>query len=138
MIEKPFGYDLESARKLNTELQKYFEEEHIYRVDHYLGKKYVRELYEYRLNLVSEWSGQNIAQVRILSSETLTMEGRGEYYDKSGATRDFLQNHLLQILAIAIMEIGASQDSRNLQKSKYDALKSIKPLLIDPNHDVIF
>ena len=83
MIEKPFGYDLESARKLNTELQKYFEEEHIYRVDHYLGKKYVRDLYEYRLNLTHEWNDKTIAQVRIVSSETLTMEGRGAYYDTS-------------------------------------------------------
>ena len=67
----------------------------------------------------------------MLSTETLMMEGRGEYYDKSGATRDFLQNHLLQILAIAIMETPT-------QQGRHDALKSIKPLLIDPNHDVIF
>lgn len=75
MIEKPFGYDLESARKLNIEIQKYFEEDRIYRVDHYLGKKYVRELYEHRLHSSAEqWNDKNIAQIRILSSETLTME----------------------------------------------------------------
>lgn len=83
MIEKPFGYDLETARKLNAELQKYFTEEHIYRVDHYLGKNYVRQLYQYRLDTTHALNDQNVAQIRIVARETLTMEGRGEYYDKS-------------------------------------------------------
>ncbi len=138
MIEKPFWYDLESARALNTEIQKHFDEDRIYRVDHYLGKKYVRDLYDYRLNPSNQkWNDENIAQISIVAREMLTMEGRGDYYDKSWATRDFLQNHLLQILSIAIMDVSISHHYRNIQQSEYAALKSIRPLLLDPNHDVI-
>lgn len=137
MIEKPFWYDLESARALNIQIQKYFQEEHIYRVDHYLGKKYVRDLYDFRLDTSDrEWNDNNISQIRIVARETLTMEGRGEYYDKSGATRDFLQNHLLQILSIAIMQVS-NHDCKNIQCNELLALQSIRPLLIDPNHDII-
>jgi len=105
MIEKPFGHDLKTAIALNLELQKYFREVQIYRVDHYLGKNFVRELYEYRLAQKGDWYGDRISEIHITARETLLVSERGEYYDKSGVTRDFLQNHLLQILAICTMRM---------------------------------
>jgi glucose-6-phosphate 1-dehydrogenase len=137
MIEKPFGYDLESARTLNSEIQKYFNEDQIYRVDHYLGKNYVQEFYHYKTTEMSDWYDDKIKEIRIVAREELAMEGRWEYYDKSWATRDFLQNHLLQILSIATMQKTDSLEQVVIQQSKLRALQSIKPLLIDPNHDVI-
>ncbi len=105
MIEKPFGNDLTTAVQLNLELQKYFHEQQIYRVDHYLGKNFVRQLFDYRISQGENWYNSRIASIFITAKETLTIEDRGAYYDKNGATRDFLQNHLLQILAIIAMKM---------------------------------
>lgn len=100
MIEKPFGRDLVTAIQLNLELQKYFNEHQIYRVDHYLGKNFVRDLFNFRFSQGENWYNSRISSITITARETLTIEDRGAYYDHSGATRDFLQNHLLQLLAI--------------------------------------
>ena len=131
MIEKPFGYDLASARDLNHELGKYFQESHIYRVDHYLGKNFVQDLYTYRQENTNDWNDERIEGIRIVAREALGLEGRAAYYDKSGATRDFLQNHLLQVLSIALME-------KPTQEERLKVLREIRPLLIDPNHDIVF
>ncbi len=138
MIEKPFWHDLVTAIHLNLELQKYFHEDQIYRVDHYLGKNFVRELFDYRLSQGDNWYNKRIKHIIITAREMLTIEDRGGYYDTSGATRDFLQNHLLQLLAIATMKMPCrSECSSDMRDSVFMALSSVAPLLLDPRHDVI-
>ncbi len=137
MIEKPFGYDLRTAIALNLELQHVFSEDQIYRVDHYLGKNFVREMMEYRLEQGDTWYSQRIAEIHITARETLTIEDRGAYYDHSGATRDFLQNHLLQMLALATMQTPHSRDQHDVRDRIFQAISSIAPLLLDPRHDII-
>jgi len=150
MIEKPFGHDLKTAIALNLELQKYFREVQIYRVDHYLGKNFVRELYEYRLAQKGDWYGDRISEIHITARETLLVSERGEYYDKSGVTRDFLQNHLLQILAICTMRMphirydnaeiwlwNPSLEEDEIRDRIFMAISNISPLLIDPRHDIV-
>ena len=100
IVEKPFGYSLETAKKLNTGLQKYFEEKQIYRIDHYLGKETVQNLLVTRFaNSIFEplWNRNYIHHVEITNAESVGVERRGGYYDKSGALRDMFQNHLLQL-----------------------------------------
>ncbi len=137
MIEKPFGHDLKTAIALNLELQHVFQEDQIYRVDHYLGKNFVREMMEYRLEQGDNWYSQRIAEIHITARETLTIEDRGAYYDHSGATRDFLQNHLLQVLAFATMQTPHSRDQHDMRDRVFQAISSIAPLLLDPRHDII-
>lgn len=137
MIEKPFGHDLRTAIMLNLELQHVFSEDQIYRVDHYLGKNFVREMMEYRLEQGDTWYSQRIAEIHITARETLTIEDRGAYYDHSGATRDFLQNHLLQMLALATMQTPHSRDQHDVRDRIFQAISSIAPLLLDPRHDII-
>ena len=137
MIEKPFGHDLRTAIALNLELQHVFHEDQIYRVDHYLGKNFVREMTAYRLEQGDNWYSRRIAEIHITARETLTVEDRGAYYDHSGATRDFLQNHLLQILALATMQMPHSHDQHDMRDRIFQAISSIAPLLLDPRHDII-
>lgn len=137
MIEKPFGYDLKSAIELNLNLQHVFQEDQIYRVDHYLGKNFVREMVDYRLSEGENWYSKRIQEIDITARETLMIEDRGVYYDKSGATRDFLQNHLLQVLAFATMQTPNSRDHNDIRDRIFQAISSIAPLLLDPRHDII-
>lgn len=150
MIEKPFWHDLATAIHLNLELQKYFRENQIYRVDHYLGKNFVRELRDFRLSQKWDWYSDRIAEIHIVARETLTIEDRGAFYDKNGVTRDFLQNHLLQILALCTMrmplvrhdncEIGLwnpSLEEDEIRDRIFMAISSVAPLLLDPRHDII-
>jgi len=150
MIEKPFWHDLATAIHLNLELQKYFRENQIYRVDHYLGKNFVRELRDFRLEQKWDWYSDRIAEIHIVARETLTIEDRGAFYDKNGVTRDFLQNHLLQILALCTMrmplarhdncEIGLwnpSLEEDEIRDRIFMAISSVAPLLLDPRHDII-
>ncbi len=137
MIEKPFGHDLKTAIALNLDLQHIFHEDQIYRVDHYLGKNFVREMMEYRLLQGENWYSQRISEIHIIARETLTIEDRGMYYDKSGATRDFLQNHLLQMLALATMQTPHSEDHNDIRDRIFQAISSVAPLLLDPRHDII-
>lgn len=107
VIEKPFGYDLESAHKLNEELNQVFKEEEIYRIDHYLGKEMVQNIEVIRFaNAFFEplWNNKHIANVQITLSETVGVEERGGYYDHAGALRDMGQNHMLQMLTMIAME----------------------------------
>ena len=107
IVEKPFGYDLNSARFLNTNLQKVFNENQIYRIDHYLGKETVQNVLAFRFaNGIFEplWNRNYIHHVEVTAAEHIGVEGRGGYYDHSGALRDMVQNHLLQVVGLIAME----------------------------------
>lgn len=137
MIEKPFGHDLKTAIALNLDLQHVFHENQIYRTDHYLGKNFVREMIQFRLEQADNWYSERISEIHITAREKLGIEDRGEYYDKSGATRDFLQNHLLQILAFSTMQTPHSYDHDDVRDRIFQAVSSIAPLLLDPRHDIM-
>lgn len=143
MIEKPFWHDLKSAILLNLELQRYFRENQIFRVDHYLGKNFVQELLAYRLSQWGDWYHDRIKSITIVSREKITIEDRGEYYDQSGVTRDFLQNHLLQVLAIATMRMPIVRHDSDVVEEEdqrdriFQAISNIIPLLVDPRHDIV-
>lgn len=131
IVEKPFGYDLESGLRLNAELHEAFAEEQIYRIDHYLGKETVQNLLVMRFsNGVFEplWNRNFIDRVEITSAESLGMEGRGGYYDGSGALRDMLQNHLLQMVGFVAMEPPSSMDANAIRNETLKVLQSLKPL----------
>ena len=119
VIEKPFGYDEESAKALNKQLLEYFEEDQIYRIDHYLGKETVQNLLVTRFsNGIFEplWNRNYIHHIEITASEKIGVGSRGGYYDTSGALRDMVQNHLLQIVAHVAMEPPRSADAKVYQK----------------------
>src|SRR5579875_1856584 len=107
IIEKPFGYDLTSARKLNEEIHKVFDESEIYRIDHYLGKETVQNILAFRFgNGIFEplWNRRYIDHMQITAAESIGVEGRGAYYQEAGALRDMIQNHLSQVMATVMME----------------------------------
>ena len=109
IIEKPFGHDLKSAQQLNEKLSKVFEEDEIYRIDHYLGKPMVQNLEALEFAnpvLQALWNNQYIANVQITASETVGVEERAGYYDKAGAIRDMVQNHMLQLLMMTAYEFA--------------------------------
>jgi glucose-6-phosphate 1-dehydrogenase len=130
VVEKPFGQDLASARKLNQELTRVASEKQIFRIDHYLGKETVQNILMFRFsNAVFEqlWSRQSVEQVQITVSESLGVGGRGGYYDETGALRDMVQNHLLQVLALVAMEPPVSLEAESVRDEKVKLLKSIRP-----------
>src|SRR5688572_15736172 len=132
IIEKPFGYDLASARALNKLIHKYFEEEQVFRIDHYLGKETVQNLMVARFaNAIFEplWNNKYIDHVQITVSETLGVGSRAGYYDKSGALRDMVQNHIFQLLALVAMEPPAALDAISIRDEKTKVYKSIRPIL---------
>lgn len=129
IVEKPFGYSLESARSMNVGLQKYFDEHQIYRIDHYLGKETVQNLLVTRFaNTIFEplWNRNYIHHVEITNAESVGVEKRGGYYDKSGALRDMFQNHLLQIVSLIVMEPPISDAPEDIRNEKVKALKSLR------------
>jgi glucose-6-phosphate 1-dehydrogenase len=131
IIEKPFGTNLESARKLNRELLNYFHEDQIFRIDHYLGKETVQNILVTRFsNHIFEplWNRNFIHHVEITSAESLGVEKRGGYYDNSGALRDMVQNHLLQLVGLVAMEPPIIADSINIRNETLKVFKSIRPL----------
>lgn len=131
IVEKPFGHDLESARKLNADLLRVFAEPQIFRIDHYLGKETLQNLLIFRFaNTIWEplWSRTYVDHVQITVAEAVGVEGRAGYYDKSGALRDMIQSHLLQILTLVAMEPPASYDADSIRSEKVKVLQSI-PLL---------
>ncbi|NKB77781.1 MAG: glucose-6-phosphate dehydrogenase [Gammaproteobacteria bacterium] len=130
VVEKPLGLDLESAKNLNTILLDAFEEDRIYRIDHYLGKETVQNLMALRFaNSLFEplWNSRYIANVQITAAESIGMGGREEYYDKSGAMRDMVQNHLLQLLCLSAMEPPISYDANGIRDEKLKVLRSLQP-----------
>ncbi len=131
VIEKPFGYDLESAESLNHSLNRDFDESQIFRIDHYLGKGTVQNVLVFRFaNLMLEplWNRNYIDHVQITHSESLGVEGRAGYYDGAGALRDMIQSHLLQVLTLVAMEPPANMDAESLRDEKVKVLRSIRPI----------
>ena len=131
VVEKPLGKDGASAQALNDAIGKVFPEPSIYRIDHYLGKETVQNLMALRFaNALFEplWNGSHIDHVQITVAETLGVEGRAGYYDTSGALRDMVQNHILQLLCLVAMEPPSSMDADAVRDEKLKVLKSLKPL----------
>lgn len=129
VVEKPFGYSLETAKQLNNGLQQFFKEHQIYRIDHYLGKETVQNLLVTRFaNSIFEplWNRNYIHHVEITNAEEVGVEKRGGYYDKSGALRDMFQNHLLQIVSLVVMEPPISDAPEDIRDEKVKALKSLR------------
>tara|TARA_R110000796_G_scaffold252631_3_gene389390 strand:+ start:48429 stop:49961 length:1533 start_codon:yes stop_codon:yes gene_type:complete len=129
IVEKPFGYSLQTAKELNAGLQKYFKEKQIYRIDHYLGKETVQNLLVTRFaNSIFEplWNRNYIHHIEITNAETVGVEKRGGYYDKSGALRDMFQSHLLQIVSLIVMEPPINSSAEEIRNEKVKALKSLR------------
>jgi glucose-6-phosphate 1-dehydrogenase len=130
MVEKPFGRDLQSATELNGTISKWFEESQVYRIDHYLGKETVQNIMIFRFaNAIFEpiWNRNHIDNIQITIAETLGVEHRADYYDKSGALRDIFQNHMLQMLALVAMEPPISFDADRVRDEKAKLLRAVRP-----------
>ncbi len=131
VVEKPFGRDLASARALNATLAAHFNESQIYRIDHYLGKETVQNLMAVRFgNMLFEplWNAQYVDHIQITVAETVGVGGRGEYYDKSGAMRDMVQNHLMQLLCLIAMEPPAKFDPDAVRDEKLKVIRALDPV----------
>lgn len=131
IIEKPFGRDLKTARDLNGKLSKSFKEDEIFRIDHYLGKPMVQNLEALEFAnpvLQALWNNQYIANVQITASETVGVEERAGYYDKSGAIRDMFQNHMLQMLMMSAMHLTNQNSASDVRAEKKKVLESLRPL----------
>ena len=141
IVEKPFGYDLESSRELNVRFREVFREEQIYRIDHYLGKETVQNIMVTRFsNGIFEpiWNRNYVSYVEITAAEFLGVGDRGGYYEGSGALRDMFQNHILQLVALVSMEPPVWADSSSIRSEMVKVLDSIRPLTTeDIERDVI-
>ena len=137
VVEKPFGHDSKTAKALNAVLAEYFDESQIYRIDHYLGKETVQNLMAVRFgNMLFEplWNSQYIDHIQITVAETVGVEGRGGYYDQSGAMRDMVQNHLMQLLCLIAMEPPARFEPDSVRDEKLKVIRALEP--VDWHHVV--
>ena len=131
VVEKPFGHNLESAHELNALLSTMFDEKQIYRIDHYLGKETVQNILALRFaNALFEpiWNRNYIDHVQITAAEVVGVEGRGGYYETSGALRDMVQNHILQLICMIGMEAPVSFDADEIRNKKVDVLNAIRKI----------
>ena len=129
IIEKPFGHDLASARELNAALHKVFDENQVYRIDHYLGKETVQNMLVFRFaNGIFEpvWNRQYVDHVQITVAEAVGVEGRGNYYEQAGAMRDMVQNHLMQLLTLTAMEPPGFYEANSVRDEKVKVLRAIR------------
>ena len=132
IIEKPFGHDLASAKELNRQVGKVFKEEQVYRIDHYLGKETVQNILVFRLaNGIFEpvWNRRYVDHVQITVAENIGLEGRATYYEESGAIRDMVQNHVLQLLSLVAMEPPITFDANSVRDEKVKVLHALQPLV---------
>jgi len=139
VIEKPFGHDFESAKKLNREVGKVFRESQVYRIDHYLGKETVRNLLVFRFgNGIFEplWNRRYVDHVQITVGESIGIENRGAFYEETGASRDVLQNHLLQLVSLVAMEPPATFEADPLRDEKVKVLRAIASPAENPGNVV--
>ncbi len=133
IIEKPFGRDIDSARALNDLALKHFDEEQVYRIDHYLGKETVQNILYFRFaNGIYEpiWNRRYVDHIQITAAETIGVQNRGKYFEEAGILRDMVQNHLLQLLTLVAMEPPINMDSDSIRSKKIDLLDSIR--LVNP------
>ena len=131
MLEKPLGTDLESSREINADVARHFRENQIYRIDHYLGKESLQNLLPLRFaNVFFEpvWNRDYIKSVQITIAETLGVEERGEFYDATGALRDMVQNHIVQMLCFTAMERPKSLSAVDIRDEKLKVIAALKPL----------
>ncbi len=134
VVEKPFGRDLETAQSLNATLAAHFDEGQIYRIDHYLGKETVQNLMAVRFgNILFEplWNAQYVDHIQITVAETVAVGSRGAYYDKSGAMRDMVQNHLMQLLCLIAMEPPSQFDPDAVRDEKLKVIRALDPVQAD-------
>jgi len=134
VVEKPFGTDLESARALQREIERVFPEKQIYRIDHYLGKEPVQDLMALRFsNMIFEplWNYRYVKSVQITAAETVGVEKRGGYYERAGALRDMIQNHVINLMTLVAMEPPVSSDADSLRDEKFKVLRAVRPIPID-------
>ncbi len=131
VVEKPFGRDLESAEALNEEIQRYFDEGQIYRIDHYLGKETVQNILALRFaNGIFEpiWNQHYVDHVQITVAEDIGVGTRGAFYEEAGALRDIVQNHVMQVLCLTAMEPPVAFDSESMREEKVKVLKAVRPI----------
>ena len=131
VIEKPFGHDLDSARELNRQVNAVFHENQVFRIDHYLGKETVQNILVFRFgNGIFEpiWNRNYIDHVQITAAETLGVEGRGPFYERAGALRDVVQNHVMELLSFVAMEPPSSFDAEAVRREKVKAWRAIPPV----------
>lgn len=134
LVEKPFGHDTNSARKLINLTKEHFDETQIFRIDHYIAKETAQNILTFRFEnplFESIWNSRHVASVRISAIETIGIEGRGAFYDQTGALRDIIQSHLLQVLALITMERPLNFGSTEIHRSKQRLLDSIMPVEAD-------
>ena len=137
VVEKPFGRDLGSAQALNATLAEHFKESQVYRIDHYLGKETVQNLMAVRFgNMLFEplWNNHYVDHIEITVAETVGVGGRGAYYDKSGAMRDMVQNHLMQLLCLIAMEAPSEFGADAVRDEKLKVIRALQP--VEPHHIV--
>lgn len=140
VVEKPIGYNLESAQALNGTLANNFHESQIFRIDHYLGKETVQNILAFRFgNPLFEpiWNRRYVDYVTITVAEEVGVEHRGEYYDRAGALRDMVQNHLMQLLCLVAMEPMVSFDADEIRNKKVDVLHAVRPIPHDAVHQCV-
>ncbi|MEO5628079.1 MAG: glucose-6-phosphate dehydrogenase [Candidatus Saccharimonadales bacterium] len=130
LLEKPFGVDLASAESLVKHTSKYFKEDQIYRIDHYLAKEMAQNLVVFRAAnpfFAKAWNKEFVASIEIIASETIGIEGRKVFYEQTGALRDVVQSHLLQLLALTLMDLPKLDDWASIPGLRYQALEAIQP-----------
>jgi glucose-6-phosphate 1-dehydrogenase len=134
LVEKPFGYDLQSAEELIAATSAHFSEDQIFRIDHYLAKETAQNILIFRCNnpmFNRIWNNQNIRRVSITAAESIGIEGRANFYDHTGALRDLIQSHLMQLLSLTLMDIPETITSENVHANKQAVLQNILPIPAD-------